>query len=172
MLISAELARERIRSSLYADLATEMIQMSTAALATAEYNKDFQRSTEQWSGNYTFKHFDGAEFMTNIFGEIAPPAAGSIVAAKGNHYPGRPGEGVCKFCFNQNFFFDLNSFVNSMMPLRQRTCSSSSYQLKLLTSFEDSFITRLEVLMLYVKQMSVKRTHGARCVLRNMFTLN
>lgn len=94
MSISLELARERVDSGLYASLATEMVDMAAAALATAEYNKDFHRTTDQWSGNYTYKDNEGVEFMTNIFGEIAPSGAGSIISAKGNHYAGRPGETV------------------------------------------------------------------------------
>lgn len=94
MSVSLELACERVESGLYGDIASAMIDMSTAALATAEYNKDFQRSTEQWSGNYVFRDREDAEFLTNIFGEIASSSAGSIVSARGNHYAGRPGDTV------------------------------------------------------------------------------
>lgn len=88
MLISSELAYECNDSGMYDGLTSEMVDMGTAALATAEYDKDFHQFIEQWSGNYRYKDIDGAEFMTNIFGEIAPVSAGSIVAAKGNHYAG------------------------------------------------------------------------------------
>lgn len=41
MVISTELAHEHVESGLYNNLALEMVEMETAALATAEYNKDF-----------------------------------------------------------------------------------------------------------------------------------
>lgn len=99
MSVSIECACDRVETGLYANLAAEMMGMGTAALATAEYNKDFQQATKQWSGNYIYRDCNNAEFLTNIFGEIAPSSAGSIVCAKGNHYAGRLGEPVSPlFC--------------------------------------------------------------------------
>lgn len=79
--------------------------MGGVALSAAKYGMDFYQSTEQWLGNYIYKDVEGAEFMTNIFGEIAAASAGSIVFAKGNHYPGWPGEMVTNIytVINQTF---------------------------------------------------------------------
>ncbi|KAG6876463.1 hypothetical protein C0992_012883 [Termitomyces sp. T32_za158] len=91
-MISTSLAQEHVASGLYELLATEMLAMEKSALAMTEYGTDFVRVTERWSGNHSYKDTDGAEWRTNIIGEIASAAAGSVVSAKGNHYAGKLGE--------------------------------------------------------------------------------
>ncbi|KAG6895211.1 hypothetical protein C0992_002553 [Termitomyces sp. T32_za158] len=89
MIISDELAKECVESGLYDTIGSEMMAMEASALALAEYGTDFCHVTEHWSGNYSYKDSVGAEWKTNIIGEIAPAFAGSIISAKGNHYAAR-----------------------------------------------------------------------------------
>ncbi|KAG6915535.1 hypothetical protein DXG01_011032 [Tephrocybe rancida] len=92
MPVSATLAQERFSTGIYQDAAEQLKSMGRASLAVAEYGTDFLRTTEGWSGNYAYKEDNGAEFRTNIIGQIAPVSAGTIIAAKGNHYAGRAGD--------------------------------------------------------------------------------
>lgn len=41
-----------------------------------------------------YKDNEGAKFMINIFEEIVPSGAGSIITAKRNYYAGRSGKTV------------------------------------------------------------------------------
>ncbi|KAG6907172.1 hypothetical protein DXG01_010258 [Tephrocybe rancida] len=92
MPISATLAQERFSSGIYQDAADQLKSMGKASLAVAEYGTDFRRIIEGWSGNYAYKEDTGADFRTNIIGQVAPLSSGTIIVAKGNHYAGRAGD--------------------------------------------------------------------------------
>lgn len=89
--IHSQIFHTRLQSGLYDAVGEQLVKMGKSALAEAEYNQDFHRNIELWSSNYIYRDSTGAEFWTNIVGEICAPAFGTIIAAKGNHYPGRPG---------------------------------------------------------------------------------
>ncbi|KAG6875030.1 hypothetical protein C0992_005496 [Termitomyces sp. T32_za158] len=88
MSISHELAQER-NKGLYPAVADSIINMHGSFLGSAKFGIDFKRCIKQWSGNYIYKDSQGRDFRTNIVGEIASTASGTIIAAKGNYYAGR-----------------------------------------------------------------------------------
>ncbi|KAF7340752.1 hypothetical protein MSAN_02103600 [Mycena sanguinolenta] len=92
---------DRLSSGLYDSVHGQLLQMGNA-LANLEYigtrghDPDFYRGFD-WSNNIVMKHGppnikEAAEFKFAIFGEIAHPALGTIISAKGNHYEGRGGD--------------------------------------------------------------------------------
>jgi hypothetical protein len=83
---------KHFEDGLYDEVASDVNDMGTSALAGAEYNNTFHRVIEQWSNNYLYRNSDGIEFHTNIVGEICPKEQGTLIGAKGNHYGGRPGQ--------------------------------------------------------------------------------
>ncbi|KAG6894211.1 hypothetical protein C0992_007055, partial [Termitomyces sp. T32_za158] len=91
MSISSEHATER-NEGLYQLLEDSLICMSGLFLGKAKFGVDFIRHVEQWLGNYSYKDSSRGDFKINIIGEIAAMTAGTIIAAKGNHYIGRPGQ--------------------------------------------------------------------------------
>ncbi|KAG6888212.1 hypothetical protein C0992_009319 [Termitomyces sp. T32_za158] len=93
MVISSKLAREHV-NNLYGNVENSIIAIAGLFLGTARYRSSFHHQVEQWSGNYAFKDTIGGDFRMNIVGEIAPSDAETIIAAKGNHYAGRPGDPV------------------------------------------------------------------------------
>ncbi|KAG6874261.1 hypothetical protein C0992_007913, partial [Termitomyces sp. T32_za158] len=95
MSISSELAQER-SDGLYQSVEDNLICMGSLFLGGSKFGIDFVRHVEQWSGNYSYKDSKGGDFKINIIGEIAPTNAGTIIAAKGNHYVGRPGDPKAK----------------------------------------------------------------------------
>lgn len=82
----------RLESGIYDSVAQQMIAMGKASLAACDYQKDFVRKVEQWSGNFVYRDDANSEFRTNVVGEIAPASSGTILSAKGNHYAGKPGD--------------------------------------------------------------------------------
>ncbi|KAG6877068.1 hypothetical protein C0992_010962 [Termitomyces sp. T32_za158] len=91
MSISLALAKER-NEGLYAAVADSVVNIHGSFLGGAKFGIDFKRCIEQWSGNYIYKDSQGRDFRTNIVGEIASTSAGTIIAAKGNYYAGRPND--------------------------------------------------------------------------------
>ncbi|KAG6886432.1 hypothetical protein C0992_003985 [Termitomyces sp. T32_za158] len=91
MSISLELAQER-SEVLYQSVEDNLIRMGSLFLGGLKFGVDFVRHVEQWSGNYSYKDSKDGDFKINIISEIAPTNAGTIIAAKGNHYVGRPGD--------------------------------------------------------------------------------
>lgn len=88
----SKLFEDHFSTGVYDAIAQQIQNMGTAALAEAEYKKDFHRKVEVWSKNYIYRDNSGAEFRTNVVGEICAPAFGTIIAAKGNHYAGKAGK--------------------------------------------------------------------------------
>lgn len=90
--IPSKLFEDRFSTGVYDAIAQQIQNMGTAALAEAEYKKDFHRKVEVWSKNYIYRDNTGAEFRTNVVGQICAPTFGTIIAAKGNHYSGKAGD--------------------------------------------------------------------------------
>jgi hypothetical protein len=84
----------RFETGFYDDIANNIVEMGTASLAGADYKHSFNRVIEQWSNNYLYRNNDGTEFRTNIVGKICAEELGTLVGAKGNHYPGKAGQQV------------------------------------------------------------------------------
>ncbi|KNZ73355.1 hypothetical protein J132_07653 [Termitomyces sp. J132] len=91
MPISSKLIAEQ-NDGLYKSMEESLINMGSAFLGEANFPVDFCHNVEPWSGNYTYKDVNGQDFRTNLCGEIAGTKAGTIIAAKGNHYAGHSGE--------------------------------------------------------------------------------
>lgn len=95
---SAAIIRDRVESGLYDTIGEQIVAMKTAALAGAEYNCDYKRRIEGWSGNYIYKDTKGNDFRTIIVGQVQGYDSGTIICAKGNHYPGPRGSTVSGNC--------------------------------------------------------------------------
>lgn len=75
-----------VYDSLFDDLKTA----GPTALCNAEYNVDFfPRTSDNWSGNYTYvdKHSGFSTFI--VVGEVLGENHGTLLGAQGNHYPGK-----------------------------------------------------------------------------------
>lgn len=83
---------QRVETGLYDSVAQQMLGMGKASLAACDYQKDFFRKVEHWSGNFVYRDNANGEFRTNVVGEIAPASSGTIMSAKGNHFAGKPGD--------------------------------------------------------------------------------
>ncbi|KAG6847525.1 hypothetical protein H0H93_007574 [Arthromyces matolae] len=90
--LSAEYARARLEDGYYEDLTASIRALGKTCLAEVTYNVDFKRIIDTYTGNHSFVTKNGGVFTINIFGQIAPTSAGTIISAKGNHYMGRDGE--------------------------------------------------------------------------------
>lgn len=112
---SATLVKDRVESGLYDAIGEQIVAMETAALAGAEYNRDYKRRVEAWSGNYVYKDTKGVDFRTIIVSEIQGSESGTIIAAKGNHYPGPRGTPV--IINHLAWFFLIPILVSSFAPL-------------------------------------------------------
>ncbi|KAF8059268.1 hypothetical protein FPV67DRAFT_1426587 [Lyophyllum atratum] len=85
----------RATNGVFDTIAEGFQTMGPRALANAEVDVDFQRQIQGWSNNYSYIDCrSGKEWGPVVFGEIMPKSAGTILNAKGNHYPGRQG---CEF---------------------------------------------------------------------------
>lgn len=104
---SAAIIKDRVESGLYDAIGEQIVAMETAALAGAEYNRDYKRRIEGWSGNYIYRDTKGTDFRTIIVGQIQGYDAGTILCAKGNHYPGPKGSAVSGQCHLVDCITDL-----------------------------------------------------------------
>ncbi|KAJ6447545.1 hypothetical protein C8R45DRAFT_1115834 [Mycena sanguinolenta] len=85
-------------------------------MGTAKRSPDFFRVVESWSKNIGFlerPHKDATEYSAILMGEIAHPALGTQVSARGNHYDGRVGEPVK--------YIDDKSKIKDVLVLRAPT---------------------------------------------------
>ncbi|KAG6849603.1 hypothetical protein H0H93_007055 [Arthromyces matolae] len=92
--LSHEYADEQNETGFYEDLTKQIRLLGKSCLAEVEYKVDFTRVVEGYNNNQTYVYKTGEVFRTNIFGQIAPLLAGTIVSAKGNHFMGRPGDPI------------------------------------------------------------------------------
>lgn len=88
---------KRVESGLYNSVEEQIVDMKENSLGECEYEKDMTREFDSWKKNLVFKNLDKTEFRTNIIGEIRHECEGTVLCAKGNHYPGGPGEPVSVF---------------------------------------------------------------------------
>ncbi|KAJ4472793.1 hypothetical protein C8J55DRAFT_563046 [Lentinula edodes] len=75
---------------IYDSLFNDIKDAGPTALCNAEYNIDFfARSSESWSGNYSYvnKHSGISTFI--VVGEVLGENHGTLLGAQGNHYPGK-----------------------------------------------------------------------------------
>lgn len=81
---------ERSSTGVYEDCVDQLLGLpSTTVLATATYNKDFQRCVQPYTGNLTYLSKDGnGEYETILVGEILHEFKGTKFSAKGTHYAG------------------------------------------------------------------------------------
>lgn len=77
----------RQSSGLYDDVFAKLVDMGKTCLAESEYDKDFVR-VKDWGKNFAYHNLDGAEFRTNIVGQVCAETFGTILSAKGNHFTG------------------------------------------------------------------------------------
>ncbi|KAJ6602994.1 hypothetical protein B0H10DRAFT_2230016 [Mycena sp. CBHHK59/15] len=76
----------RVDSGLYERVVDQLVDMGQRALANVDYVIDFSKFFKSWSSNIKFQNRGGGEFHTNIIGEIAGPAHGTVLRAAGNHF--------------------------------------------------------------------------------------
>lgn len=114
---SPAIIKDRVESGLYDAIGEQIVAMETAALAGAEYNRDYKRRIEGWSGNYIYRDTKGTDFRTIIVGQIQGYDAGTILCAKGNHYPGPKGSAVSRLCCLVNCF---THFTMPVSPCNRR----------------------------------------------------
>ncbi|KAF5386243.1 hypothetical protein D9615_002652 [Tricholomella constricta] len=87
MPLTSSAFESRVEHGLYDIVADQIIDMGKKSLAGADYNIDFARMVEPYSGNYLYKaKCNNSEFRVVVFGQICLPDAGTILSAKGNHY--------------------------------------------------------------------------------------
>ncbi|KAG6844949.1 hypothetical protein H0H93_016288, partial [Arthromyces matolae] len=84
--------RERLEDGYYEDLTAKIPALGKTCLAEVAYNIDFKCIVDTYTGNHSFVTKNGGVFTINIFGQIDPISAGTIISAKGNHYMGRDGK--------------------------------------------------------------------------------
>ena len=77
-------------SGIYDDCINQLLGLPTiTVLATATYNKDFQRCVQPYTGNLTYLSKDGnGEYEMILVGEILHEFKGMKFSAKGTHYAG------------------------------------------------------------------------------------
>ncbi|KAG6820139.1 hypothetical protein H0H93_004843 [Arthromyces matolae] len=90
--------KERLECDYYELLTDNIRNLGKSCLAEVTYNVDFKRIIETYSGNYTYVTATGGPFTINVFGQIAPVSAGTMISAKGNHYMGRDDEKTKPIC--------------------------------------------------------------------------
>jgi hypothetical protein len=96
---------DRAVNGVFEDVIEGFTNMGHRSLGNAEYNVNFRRRIENWSGSYSYIDLEGGdEFKGVVFGQVMPASAGTIISAKGNHYGGKPGSTV-------GFFYDLASLL-------------------------------------------------------------
>jgi hypothetical protein len=99
---------QRVVDGAYDDIAAQLMAMETAALANATYKTNFVRAVTD-RGNYRYhtptKGDD--DFTACIVGEIVPSFLGTVISAKGNHWPG-PNANVGFYLFPPCMLHDIH----------------------------------------------------------------
>lgn len=96
----SDVYENRCKNGMYKELITDILAMDHHSMTQAEYNVDFFWLTEDWALNYIYHNTDSSDFHTNIIAEMQTSGAGTIIAARGNHFLGCKGEpvGLSVFC--------------------------------------------------------------------------
>ncbi|KAJ7643206.1 hypothetical protein B0H17DRAFT_959854 [Mycena rosella] len=84
--VDSPIFAQRAETGLYDEIADQIAQMNTEALANIDYPDHFTRVIEEWSHNHKYMDKEGNELRVAIVGEVVGPAHGTILRAHGNYF--------------------------------------------------------------------------------------